>query len=104
MTSLPNWIAVLFIALGAPMAMKMVPLNGFYGFRTPKAMSSEAVWYESNRLAGINLILAGVFTLSVWCVVRVTVGLYVANQAGMGALIASLLMALLVSFLQLRNL
>ena len=34
------------------MILGKVPPNGAYGFRTPKTLSSEDVWYPANRAAG----------------------------------------------------
>jgi len=43
------------IVLGAvslPLVASRIPRNGLYGFRTPKTLASDAVWYEANRYAG----------------------------------------------------
>jgi uncharacterized membrane protein len=49
-----------FGALGIPLALGRVPPNGTYGFRTPKTLSSPAIWYAANRIQGIDLCIAGV--------------------------------------------
>jgi uncharacterized membrane protein len=43
--------------------MGVVPPNWIYGFRTTKTMSNPQIWYEANRHAGANLIVAGVWTM-----------------------------------------
>ena len=50
----------LFVALGVPLAMKKVPPNAWYGFRTARTLASPEVWYTVNRSSGRDLILAGV--------------------------------------------
>ena len=33
--------------------------NGLFGFRTPKTMSDDVIWYKANRFAGIVFIISG---------------------------------------------
>jgi len=50
----------LFTALvGLPMALGKIPPNQLYGFRTPRSLSDEAVWYGINRPAGWALFVSG---------------------------------------------
>jgi len=51
------------IALSIPLVFAKIPPNRWYGFRTNKTRSSDAVWYRANRLAGQYLIVAAVFQL-----------------------------------------
>ena len=51
------------ICLAIPMALGLVPPNRFYGFRTPKTMSSPAVWYPANRVSGWCIIAAGLLAI-----------------------------------------
>ncbi|MGH6834397.1 MAG: SdpI family protein [Methylocella sp.] len=51
---------LLFIAIGIPLALERVPPNHWYGFRTAKTLSNQTIWYAANRVAGIDLIIAGV--------------------------------------------
>jgi uncharacterized membrane protein len=50
---------VLLALLAVPMIKGRVPRNRIYGFRTPKTLSSDRVWYAANRIAGWDLLLAG---------------------------------------------
>jgi uncharacterized membrane protein len=52
-------VGLLFIVLSIPLIQKRVPPNSFYGFRTTKSLSDSKIWYEINRLSGIDLLLAG---------------------------------------------
>lgn len=43
--------AALF-AVSVPLARRRIRPNALYGFRTPKTLSSERVWYDSNAYFG----------------------------------------------------
>jgi uncharacterized membrane protein len=53
----------LAVVFGIPMVLGVVPPNRFYGYRTRKTLSSEAVWYRANRVAGWSLLLCGIAAL-----------------------------------------
>lgn len=63
---LPGIVALVAV----PMVLGKVPPNGFYGFRTPKTLSSAAIWYPANRFSGWMMIaaaaLASGFNLTLW--------------------------------------
>ena len=66
MTHQPFFIpAVLFLVVGLPLVLGLVPRNRFYGFRTPRAMQSDRDWYRINRVAGVLIGLASVTYLTV---------------------------------------
>src|SRR5690242_11692202 len=52
-------VGLLFIALSIPLIKGRVPPNAFYGFRTVKSLSDSKIWYEINRMSGIDLFIAG---------------------------------------------
>lgn len=52
-------LPVLTFVLGVPLALKLIPPNRFYGFRTRKAFSSLEAWYRINCATGLALIAAG---------------------------------------------
>ncbi len=56
---------LIVIAISIPMAFGKVGPNGFYGFRTPKTLSSPEIWYPANRVSGWLLIAAGACTIVV---------------------------------------
>lgn len=47
---------LLFIAIGIPLALKRVPPNRWYGFRTAKTLSNQTIWYAANRVVGTDLL------------------------------------------------
>ena len=63
-------LACLLVAvLSVPLILQRVPRNAFYGFRTRKTLSSDAVWYPANVFAGQALALASVAAAGlVWLV------------------------------------
>jgi uncharacterized membrane protein len=58
MTLVPG---LLLMFLSGPLIMGRVPRNGWYGFRVPKTLSSDEIWYPANRYAGYQLLHAGRF-------------------------------------------
>lgn len=60
------YLPLLLILVSVPMVMRRVPPNAFYGLRTPKTLSNPQIWYEANRRAGVNLIIAALLTM-VFC-------------------------------------
>ena len=52
-------VGVLFIALSIPLILERVPPNSTYGFRTGKTLSDPKIWYAANRIAGYDLLIAG---------------------------------------------
>jgi uncharacterized membrane protein len=56
----PHYIAGLVaIGLSIPLVLGKVPPNRWYGFRTPKTLSDERVWYPANRAGGWAMLAAG---------------------------------------------
>ena len=53
------FIPALTFVLGIPLALKRIPPNRYYGFRTPKAFSSGEAWYAINYALGLALMVAG---------------------------------------------
>lgn len=45
-------LAVVFFALAVPLAAGRVPPNRLYGFRTPRTLADDRVWYPVNRMTG----------------------------------------------------
>ena len=61
-------VGVVFIVLGVPLFLRLVPPNGLYGLRVSATEGDEFVWYEANRRAGRDLALVGMVLLvvAVW--------------------------------------
>jgi len=54
---------VLFGA-GVPFLRGWIPRNRWSGFRVPKTLSSDRIWYEANRVAGRDLMIAGAVVMT----------------------------------------
>lgn len=52
-------IGLLLIALGWPLAKRRVRPNRWYGLRLPATFADERVWYETNAVAGRDMMLVG---------------------------------------------
>jgi uncharacterized membrane protein len=50
---------LLFIGIAQPMVRRRIKPNPWYGFRTPKTLSSEDIWYAANEYCGKALTAAG---------------------------------------------
>jgi hypothetical protein len=68
-------IGLLSILVGAPLAVRRVPRNRWYGLRIPATFADEEVWYEANAAMGRDLIvLGGVELLVVLALPRMGLG------------------------------
>jgi uncharacterized membrane protein len=56
-------LPVLLGILALPLRLGKVRPNLYYGFRTPKTMSSPEIWYAANRFAGQWLLAASALTI-----------------------------------------
>jgi hypothetical protein len=46
-------------AAGVPLLRGWIPRNRWSGFRVLKTLSNDRIWYEANRVAGRDLMMAG---------------------------------------------
>lgn len=98
-------LPALLVILAVPMALGMVPPNRWYGFRTPKTLSSPDIWYAANRASAWFLIAAGLLAIGLnlalsrthpdWPPSRLTSGMA-------GVTVISVLLAVVASLLWLR--
>ncbi len=57
--------SLLFIVIAIPLALRKVPRNVLYGFRTRATMANDEIWFEANAHFGRGLIVASLFGLCV---------------------------------------
>jgi uncharacterized membrane protein len=88
--------AILLVAVAIPMILNMVPRNRFYGFRTPRTLASDEVWYPANRFAGKALTIAGLG----WAALPLVVPREYVTPVG----VVFLVLAVVASFHYLRTL
>jgi uncharacterized membrane protein len=48
-----RFLPVLFILVGLPLALELIPPNDVYGVRIPSTLASAESWYRANLWAGI---------------------------------------------------
>lgn len=93
--------AALLGALSVPLALRIVPPNRYYGFRTALTLANREAWFQVNRVAGLAILVA----------VCVTTCLYLSKPElasgrsflGVLALVLPLLAALLVAGVYARR-
>ncbi|MBN2536122.1 MAG: SdpI family protein [Spirochaetales bacterium] len=71
--------SLVIIAVSIPLILDKIKPNQLYGFRTPKTLSSEEIWYKANKYSGMVLLITGIFTL-----ISMLVILIIAEKIGMG--------------------
>jgi len=100
-------VGVLYMGIAVPMIRGRVKRNPWYGFRTPKTLSSDAIWYPANAYSGRAMFAAGAVITAGSLVTLPFAGLLgVSNVATIGLvlLIATMLVTLWKSFSFLRGL
>jgi hypothetical protein len=45
------FLSLVIVALSAPLILRLVPPNPFYGLRTSRSMADEGLWYQVNAFA-----------------------------------------------------
>jgi hypothetical protein len=94
LTGLLALVAALTMALSIPLAAEKVPPNWLYGFRTPRTVKDDRVWYPVNRVAGRN----GIVLSLVLALATVMSFLGVSAAAVMGLLAAVVVMGTISTF------
>lgn len=58
------YLGLLIVGLSVPMILRCVTPDPWYGFRTPKTLADEGVWYAANAYSGRLLLMLG----AIWAV------------------------------------
>jgi uncharacterized membrane protein len=99
-------VGLLIVGLSVPLLRRRVKPNRWYGFRTPKTMSSERIWYEANAYAGKMFLRAGTVFIAaaivLYFVFRTNFIAY--NITCTVVLLSTVLIHLFLSFRHLRSL
>ena len=62
---------LLIAAVSLPMALQIVPPNGFYDLRTAKTLASAEAWYASNFWSGVTGVVLGILgAIVVYAIMR----------------------------------
>jgi hypothetical protein len=80
----PAYRTIWIIGGGILLILSALPMlyNRCYGFRIPKTLSDERIWYPANSYAAKGMILTGIITIVVAGVLRLTT---IRLQAGLGS-------------------
>ncbi len=62
---------IVFVVIGIPFILHIVPPNQMSGFRVDKTLSNERIWYAANRVMGIDLLIAGTVILGTTIATRI---------------------------------
>lgn len=101
------FVGLLFIGISIPLILEKVPPNRWYGLRVAKTFASERIWYAANRVAGYDLLWAGVAI----AIAAVTTGLLFdwlsssfVQTSNFAVFFSALVVAVVRSFLRLNQL
>ena len=99
-----EWLLALSIVTAItslPLALRWVPPNPFYGFKTPFTRSDPGVWYDANAFVGRGMFVASLISAAVLYSKPFAMG-----EVWMQALVVALPMLLVVfaGFVYLRHL
>ena len=53
-------VGVIEILLGLPLLYEKIKPNWFYGFRLPKTVNNEDIWYNINKYTAKDMIISGI--------------------------------------------
>ncbi len=56
-------LALALVGASVPMILRLVKPNPWYGFRTPRTLGDESLWYAANAYSGRLLLFVGVLWL-----------------------------------------
>ena len=92
------------VVVALPLALRKVPPNRLYGFRTKRTLSDTQLWYEANARGGINLVVASAVALAARFFLMQTMEPAIASFTSMAVLIGAMLIACFLSMAQLKSL
>ena len=100
------FVGLLNAGLAVPLIRRRVKPNYLYGFRTPKTLSDERIWYEANAYAGRLLLRLGiVFVVASVGLFFVFRGDFIVYNVACGSIVlGGVLIVSLLSYRHLRSL
>ncbi len=101
-------VSLLLVGLCVPIILRKVKPNSWYGFRVPKTLSDEKIWYEANAYSGRLMLVAGIIwavaAVGLRCLPGVGTDLAVYNLSVTAVIMVSLSLVVALSFRYLRML
>lgn len=55
---------LVLVIVGAPLLRGWIPRNRWAGFRVRRTLSNDRIWYEANRVAGRDVMIAGAVVMT----------------------------------------
>ena len=92
------------VAVAMPLALRKVPPNRWYGFRTKRTLSDTQFWYEVNSRGGMNLVVASAIALAARFFLMQTMDPAIASFVSMAVLVGAMLIACFLSMTQVKSL
>jgi len=92
------------VAVAMPLALRKVPPNRWYGFRTKRTLSDTQFWYEVNSRGGMNLVIASAIALAARFFLMQTMDPAIASFVSMAVLVGAMLIACFLSMTQVKSL
>ncbi len=96
----------LFVLLAIPLILRKVPRNGLYGFRTPKTLRNDEIWYEANSFFGWGMVFASVVSAIainvLYSLPELTPEQFL--KSSLVALVGPLVITIILTFIRIRNL
>ncbi len=92
-----------------PLIQRRIKPNPWYGFRVPKTLRDERIWYQANAYSGVLLFLSGAITTAAAITLVPLAWLFRLGPEGYilactAVMVGSLLWTLVLSFRYLRKL
>lgn len=84
---------VLFV-LGIPLALKLIPPNGIYGFRTASTKANTDLWWQVNTFLGRALVVAALAAGAI-----ITLASQISDRWGTVTVVGPAVLAVLASLL-----
>ncbi|MDH7517714.1 MAG: SdpI family protein [Candidatus Thermoplasmatota archaeon] len=100
-------VGLLEIIMGIPLLLEKVKPNWFYGFRLPKTLSNNEVWYKSNKYVGRDFVIMGIIIslISLFMLIaRDSLSIILIVYVGAALLIGSVFIVLIRGFIYLKKL
>ncbi len=97
---------IMFCLISVPLIKGRIPRNRWYGFRMPKTLRSDSVWYPVNAYSGKCLYVSGLI-IAAGSLLLVPLGLLLSSETiamiGLFVMIVPITWALVKSFAYLRR-
>ncbi len=86
-----------YFALSIPLILNRVPPNQWWGYRTPRTLADETVWYAVNHNVGWGLLVASILcAAAIWVVFSMDFGASTRSLISIGIIIVGAIVPVVV--------